>query len=362
MPLTDLQCRNAKPADKPYRKGGGGGLYLEVTPGGAKYFRWRYRHLGKQKVLALGVYPEVSLAEACTKRDAARKLLREGTDPGEARKAAKREARLQADNTFEAVAREWHAKQGQTWGEKTRRKVLRYLEIDIFPRLGARPIAAIEPPELLDALRSIEARGAHYTATRTKQVCGQIFRYGVATGRCPRDPSADLRGALTPHKSGHYAALTVKELPDFLDALGRNDARLFPQTRRGLRLLMLTLARTSELINATWGEIDWDKAQWEIPAARMKMGRPHIVPLSRQALTLFQEQRTEVGHINTPLIFPSRGDPPLMEELGYPFDIADAQLAHAKGSGTRRAYDRTQYLAQRWEMMQRWADYLGTLA
>ena len=393
MPLTKVACDAAQPREKPWRMADGGGLYLEVTPTGAKYWRLKYRYLGREKRLALGVYPRVMPAEARNMREEAKRVLAEGGDPGEAKKQAKRKARLEAANTFEAVAREWHAKQGRSWGEKTQRKVLRYLEMDIFPRIGARPIATIEPPELLDALRPIEARGAHYTATRVKQVCGQVFRYAVATGRCPRDPSADLKGALTPHKPGHYAALTIQEVPDFLAVLERNDARLFSQTRRGLTLLMLTLARTSELICATWDEVNWGKAQWEIPAARMKMGRPHVVPLSRQALALLQDQRAEVGHLNTPLIFPSRGDPrrpmsnntllfairrlgyggrmtghgfralamtTLMEDLGYPFEIPDAQLAHAKGTGTRRAYDRTQYLPQRMEMMQRWADYLDT--
>lgn len=395
MPLTNTQCKNAKPKEKPCKLADGGGLYLEVMPNGSKYWRLKYRFLNKEKRLALGVFPTISLAEAREGKEEAKKLLAKDIDPSHEKKARKRKALRNAANTFEAVAREWHTKQCERWVPKTGAKIMRYLEKDVFPSIGSRPIADIDPPELLEMLRKIEGRGAYYNAGRIKQYCGQIFRYGVATGKNPRDPSTDLKGALTTSKTKHYAALDIKEMPEFLRALERNDARLFSQTRRGMRLLMLTLTRTSELIEATWDEIDLDNAQWEIPAERMKMGKEHIVPLSRQAVELFRAQREETEHLSTEYVFPNQVRPKtpmsnntilsgikrlgyagrmtghgfralamttLMEHLGYPFEIPDTQLAHAKGDSVRRAYDRTKYLPQRKKMMQHWADYLDALA
>lgn len=395
MKLTNTACDNAKLKDKPYKMSDGQGMHLEIKPNGSKYWRMSYRMHGKQKLLALGVYPDVSLKEAREKLRKARKLLEQGIDPSIAKKDKKREAILNANNTFEAVAREWHEKKSEKWIPKTGAKIMRYLEKDVFPAIGSRPIADIDPPELLDCLRKIEGRGAYYNAGRIKQYCGQIFRYGVATGKNPRDPSTDLKGALTTGKAKHYSALDIKEMPEFLQALDRNDARLFPQTRRGIRLLMITFVRTSELILSKWDEIDLDNAQWAIPAERMKMGKPHIVPLSAQAVVLFREQKEETKHLNTPWVFPSQPRPKnpmsnntilmgikrlgyagrmtghgfralamttLMEQLGYPHEIPDTQLAHAKGDNVRRAYDRTKYLPQRKAMMQEWADYLDTVA
>lgn len=394
MPLTNTQCQQAKPREKSYKLSDGGGMYLEVMPTGSKYWRLKYRWLEREKRLALGVFPIVTLAEAREKREEAKKLLAKDIDPSNAKKQAKRQAIMNAENTFEAVAREWHGKKTQSWAPRTGEKILSYLENDVFPYIGSRPIAEIDPPELLDVLRKIETRKAYYAANRMKQVCGQVFRYGVATGKCPRDPAADLKGALTTVKTKHLAALSIKEIPEFLQKLDKNEIRLFPQTRRGIRLLMLTAVRTTELIRATWDEIDLDNAVWEIPAVRMKMGAPHIVPLSRQVVALFREQYEDTEHLNTPWVFPSQPRPKehmsnntilqgikrlgyggrmtghgfrslfmttLMEELGYPHEIPDAQLAHSKGDNVRRAYDRTKYLEQRKKMMQHWSDYLEGL-
>lgn len=391
MALTNTQCQNAKPKEKPYKLADGGGLTLLVNPNGAKYWRLRYYWLDKEKMLGLGVYPRLSLAQAREKREEAKKFMAQGIDPSAAKKQAKREAVMNAENTFEAVAREWHGKKTEIWAPRTGEKILSYLENDVFPYIGNRPIADIDPPELLDVLRKIESRKAYYAANRMKQVCGQVFRYGVSTGKCPRDPAADLRDALTTAKTKHLAALNIKEIPEFLQKLDKNEVRLFPQTRRGIRLLMLTAVRTTELIRATWDEIDLDNAVWEIPAERMKMGAPHIVPLSRQVVALFREQLEEAKHMNTPWVFPSQPRPKehmsnntilqgikrlgyggrmtghgfrslflttLMEDLGYTHEVADAQLAHSKGDNVRRAYDRTKYLEQRKKMMQHWSDYL----
>ena len=395
MPLTDAKCRNPKPRQRPYKLADSGGLYLEVMPTGSKCWRQKYRFMGREKRLALGIYPLISLLEARESRDAAKKLLASGTDPSTAKKDQKREAIQNASNTFETVALEWHGKQGERWSPYTAEKVMAYLKNNIFPYIGSRPIAEIDPPELLETLRKIEERGAYYSAGRIKQICGQIFRYGVATGKVPRDPSADLKGALTVSKTHHYAALSIKDMPTFLQKLEKNDARLFAPTRRAIKLIMLTFVRTKELIDAKWGEIDLDNAQWEIPIERMKMGIAHLVPLSRQAVEILKEQKKENEHLNTDFVFPNQVRPmksmsnntilsgikrlgyagrmtghgfralamtTLMEELGYPFEIPDAQLAHAKGDSTRRAYDRTKYLPQRKKMMQEWANYLDAIA
>jgi integrase len=394
MKLTNTQCQAAKPKEKAYKLTDGAGLHMLIHPNGSKYWRLKYRFLGKEKLMALGVYPTVTLAMARQGRDEAKRLLATGIDPMTDKKAKERHARENSQNSFEAVAREWLQKQEQRWTPKTAVKITAYLQKDIFPYIGSRPIADIDPPELLDVLRKIEARGAYYKAGRVRQICGQIFRYGVATGKNPRDPSADLKGALTTAKTKHYAALEIKDMPEFLQRLEKNDARLFPQTRRGIKLLMLTFVRTSELINAEWGEFDLENAIWEIPADRMKMGKPHIVPLSSQVLALLQEQKEEVQHLNTPYVFPNQVRPrkpmsnntilagikrlgyagrmtghgfralamtALMEQLGYPHEIPDTQLAHAKGDNTRRAYDRTKFLPQRKTMMQEWADYLDKI-
>lgn len=394
--LTDIAIRNAKPKEKLYKKSDGHGLYLIVMPNGAKYWRLKYRHLGKEKKLSIGVYPEVSLADAREKCLQARKLIAEGIDPSQAKKDNKRQALLNSQNTFEAVAREWHGNQLERWTPKHGQNVLHFLETDIFPFLGSRPIADIEPPELLEVLRKIEKRGAVYMAGRVKQICGQVFRYGVATGRGKRDTSADLRGALKTQKVQHFAALDIKEMPAFLNALERNEARLYARTRRAIRLLMLTFVRTNELINATWDEFDLDNGQWEIPAERMKMRNPHIVPLSRQAIEILKEQKEETSHFTgSKFVFPSQIRPidpmsnntilfaigrlgykgrmtghgfralamsTIKERLGYRHEVVDRQLAHAPRSKVDRAYDRAQFLDDRRKMMQQWADYLDAVA
>lgn len=394
--LTSTAVSKLKPQQKLYRVFDGRGLYLEIMPNGSKYWRFKYRFLGRERRMAFGVFPDVGLAEARERREAARKLVAAGIDPAGARKEERREAIISATNTFEVVAREWHEIQKEKWTPKHAVNVMRRLEIDIFPFIGSRPISEIEPPELLsEVLRRIEGRGALDVATRIKQICGQIFRYGVATGKCKRDASADLRGALKTGKTKHFAALDIKEMPEFLAALERNDARLFARTRRAIRLLMLTFTRTTELIHSTWDEFDLENAMWEIPLERMKMGKPHLVPLSRQALEILREQKAETQHINTPYVFPGQIAPrspmsnntilfaigrmgykgrmtghgfralamsTIKEKLGYRHEVVDRQLAHAHRSKVDRAYDRAQFLDERIAMMQRWSDYLDAIA
>ncbi len=394
MKLTDSACRNAKPKEKAYKKADGGGLYLYVKTDGAKYWRLKYYFLGKEKLLALGIYPIVSLQEAREKRDAAKKLLDAGQDPNSVKRERKRQTLERHNNTFETVAREWHTNQLNKWSKNHALNVMRRFDVDIFPYIGNRPIADITPPELLDVLRKIEKRGALGVTAKVKQISGQVFRYGIATGKCERDPSADLRGALKVGKVTHFATLDIKEIPEFLQTLEKNQARLFPRTQRAIKILMLTFVRTNELINATWDEFDLKNATWEIPGWRMKMRNPHIVPLSKQVIELLKEQKEEVGHLNTSWVFPSQvrfKDPMsnntilfaigrmgykgrmtghgfralamsnIKEKLGYRHEVVDRQLAHAPSSKVDRAYDRAQFLDERKKMMQEWSNYIDGL-
>jgi integrase len=389
MKLTNIQCQSAKPAEKPKRIADGAGMYLEIMPNGSKYWRLKYRHGGKEKRLALGVYPEVSLADARGKRDAARKLLQNGIDPAAARQEEKRQGRLDAENTFESVAREWQEHQKARWTEQYGVYLLRRLELDIFPEIGNRPINTITAPQLLDTMRKIEKRGAHEIARRILQSVSQIFRYAIVTGRAERNPAADLKGALKPYRKGHYAALDSKDLPEFLRAVEQNDARLFVTTRNAMKLLMLTFVRTGELINAKWDEFDFEARQWTIPAERMKMRNSHIVPLSRQTLEILKAQRELTGQWEW--VFPNRVHPrkpmsnnavlkalermgykgrmtghgfralamsTIKETLGYRHEVVDRQLAHAQRNKVDAAYDRAQFLPERRKMMQEWADHL----
>jgi len=277
VPLTDRAVRNAKALDRPQRLFDGEGMYLEVSPSGGKWWRLKYRFSGKEKRLSLGVYPETSIADARERRGDMRKLLARGIDPGEHRKAVKREAKTRAANSFEAVAREWYEKQVHTWVASHAADVLRRMEKNLFPEIGDKPIGEITPPVLLGAVRKIEHRGAHDLAHRVLQVASQIFRYGVAAGLCERDPAPDLRGALTPHKSRNQAAVTPDELPSLLRAIeGYSDVE-DKVTSCALQLLALTFVRTNELVNATWEEFDLKNGMWVIPGERMKMKVDHIV-------------------------------------------------------------------------------------
>lgn len=393
MALTDIKCKNTKPTDKPQKLGDSGGLYLHVMPNGSKYWRMKYRLHGKEKLLALGVYPETTLSEARDKRDAARKLVAQGTDPSAHKQEQKYLATLNAENTFEPLAREWHSKNKAKWKEKHGQDILTRLEKDIFPEIGNLPVRDITAPRLLAAIRKMEERGAHELARRARGTCEQIFAYGIGTGKADRNIALDLRGTLEAFKRGHYASFDADELPEFLARLEKNEARLYPQTIRATKLLMLTFVRTSELINATWDEFDFEKKVWNIPAERMKKGRPHLVPLSRQAITLFDEQKEDTNIFQTPYVFPSQIEPrkpmsngtilggikrlgykgemtghgfrslamsTIKERLGYRHEIPDLQLAHSKGNKLDAAYDRAKFIEERTKMMQDWADYIDS--
>jgi len=392
MPLSDTAIRTAKPADKPRRLFDGGGLYLEVSPAGGKLWRLKYRHGGKEKRLALGAYPDTGLKDARDKRDAARKLLAAGVDPGEQRKAAKAAGEERAANSFEVVAREWHAKQSATWVELHASRIMLRMENDVFPWLGSRPIADVTAKELLATVNRIVDRGAVESAHRVLQNCGQVLRYAIATGRAERNPAADLRGALPPVKQTHLAAIIEPAaIGGLLRAMDAYNGSLV--TKCALRLAPLVFVRPGELRQAEWVEFDLDAAQWNIPAAKMKMREPHLVPLAPQAVAILRELHALTG--GGRYVFPSARSPQrpmsnnavlsalrrmgyatdemsghgframartvLDEVLHFRPDYIEHQLAHAVKDPNGRAYNRTAHLPERRKMMAAWADYLDTL-
>ncbi|HQI02590.1 MAG TPA: integrase arm-type DNA-binding domain-containing protein, partial [Deltaproteobacteria bacterium] len=291
MALTDIQVRSAKPKDKDYKLADGSGLYLQVATTGGKRWRFKYRYGGKEKLLALGIYPDISLQEARNKLREARNLLANGHDPSMEKKALKRikaEQIAEAENSFEIVAREWHKKFSGQWSQNHASTTMDRLERDVFPWLGKKPIGEIKPPDLLAVLRRVESRGALETAHRIRTICGQVLRYAVATGRAERDSATDLRGALPPVREKHHAAITdPEEVGDLLRAIDGFKGTY--QVKCALKLAPMFFVRPGELRQMEWAEIDLDSAQWNIPAEKMKMKQPHIVPLAGQALSILEE-------------------------------------------------------------------------
>jgi integrase len=392
MPLNDVTCKQAKPKEKAYRLADSKGLYLEVAPSGGKWWRLKYRINGKEKRISLGVYPEVGLKDARDKCDAARKQVADGIDPSVQRKAVKLAGSEKSANSFEVVAREWFGKFSKAWAASHADKIIRRLERDVFPWIGGRPIAEVTAPELLAVLRRVENRGALETAHRAKQNCGQIFRYAIATGRAERDPSADLRGALPPTQETHHASITdPKAIGGLLRAIDGYTGSFI--TKCALRLAPLTFVRPGELRKGEWTEVNFDTAEWRIPAERMKMRQVHIVPLSTQALGILKEIHALTG--DGQYIFPgarTNGRPmsentvngalrrlgyagdemtghgfrsmasTLLNEQGWKPDAIERQLAHAERNNVRAAYNYAEHLPERKRMMQAWADYLDGLA
>ncbi|MFI4957362.1 MAG: tyrosine-type recombinase/integrase [Gammaproteobacteria bacterium] len=392
MALTAVQIKNAKPAEKPLKISDGGGLYLLINPNGSKYWRMGYRFNSIQKTLALGVFPSVSLLKAREMREEARKLLAAGTDPSANKKAIKSAKDTSNSNSFEAIAREWHASRLQTWAPANSKKVIQALERDIFDWLGKRPITSITSPELLECARRMEERGAIESARRVLLTCGQVFRYAVATGRCDRDPVPDLRGALKPAKSTHFATmLDPKAIGALLRAIESYQGSFI--TRQALRLAPLVFVRPGNLRSAEWIEIDLGKAEWNIPAEKMKMKEPLLVPLSTQAVAILGEihaltgrgkyvfpcEHTNIRPMSENTInfafrrmgfskeeischgFRAMARTLLDEVLGVRSDFIEHQLAHAVRDPNGRAYNRTCHIVARREMMQQWSAYLDSL-
>jgi integrase len=392
MALINIQIKQATPQEKPYKLADGKGMYLYVTTKGQKYWRLDYRFGGKRKTLALGVYHDVSLADARNKRDDAKKQIGNDVDPSDVQRARKIAKTQSQDNSFKSLALEWYEKEKPHWSTHHIDRVGRMLSKELFPHIGNRPIGAITSPDLLACLRRVESRGAIETAHRVKQVAGQVFRYAVATGKAERDPSGDLKDALATPIKGHLAAITdPKEVGKLLLTL--DDYYGTPEVATALKLAPLFFCRPKELRQMEWAEIDFHKQEWHIPANKMKTKADHIVPLCKQAIDELKKLLQLTGHRQ--YVFPSARSPKrpmsdnavlsamrrlgipkeqmtghgframartlLDEELGYRIEWIECQLAHAVKDANGRAYNRTTYLRQRKDMMQHWADYLDGL-
>lgn len=388
MSLTDLAIRNAKPSSRLQKISDGRGLQLHITTTGSKLWRLAYRFDGKQKLMALGIYPDISLAQARQATDEARKLLAVGVDPMEQRKADRQDQKRTVENTFETIARKWWAHWSSMRSPRHAEYVIRRLETDVFPIMGERPVDEILAPEIVQMVKAIEERGALDIAKRSLQTCGQIFRYAIAHGFATRNPATDIRPSdvLVSRRKQNYARLDAKELPELLRHIEVYQGSSV--TRMAMKLMAMTFVRTSELIGARWEEFDLQNARWDIPSERMKMRTPHIVLLSRQAVQLLQSLHMLTGHRE--LLFPGERNPKtpmsnntilkalermgykgrmtghgfrgiastVLHEEGWPHEHIELQLAHQERDNTSAAYNHALYLKPRADMMQWWSDYL----
>ncbi|QLI82954.1 tyrosine-type recombinase/integrase [Chitinibacter fontanus] len=391
MKLTDPVIKAAKPQEKPYSLADGEGLAVYVQPTGAKWWRYRYRFANKAKMVSLGVYPDVTLRAARVERDRLQALLKQGVDPSQNRQEEKLFAKIAAENSFEAVARRWWDNWKEVRTERHAHYVMRRLEADVFPVIGNRPVTEISAPLLLMTVKKIEARGALDIAKRALETCGQILRYAVAHGLAERNPAADIKpaDALKARKKTNYARLDAKELPELLRKIDEYDGQLL--TKLALQLMAHTFVRTSELIGARWAEFDFEAKQWRIPAERMKMDTPHIVPLTEQALAIIQQIKIISGGLA--LLFPSERSnsksmsnntilyalyrmgyhsrmtghgfrgiaSTILHEQGFTHEHIELQLAHSPRNSVSSAYNHAKYLSQRALMMQQWGNYLEAI-
>ena len=390
MALTDARIRSTKPGATPGKLTDGAGLYLEVRPSGAKLWRYRYRIAGKENVYAVGPYPQIPLMEARTERDKARALVKQGIHPAHNRQALVSLQVAENGNTFEAIAREWIEQRRSKWSAYYLKQVENTLAVDAYPYIGGLPMRSIGAAHLLEIIKRAEKRGAATVAILLRQWMSAIFRYAVATLRADADPAAALKGAIHRQKVQHSKPLTRKQIPDFLKALETFGG--YRTTAIAMRLLMLTFVRTVELRGAEWAEFDLDGAEWRIPAERMKMREPHIVPLSSQAVELLRELHTLTG--GQKILFPNYRRPKacmtgttlnraiermgyggkfsghgfratastMLNEMGYRSDLIERQLAHAERSKVRASYNQAEYMPERIAMMQAWADLIDQMA
>jgi integrase len=393
MPLSDVTIRNAKPSSKPYKLSDGLGLYVLIAPSGSRYFRWDYRFAGKRRTHAIGVYPTVSLALARETRDGLARLLKAGSDPALEKRASALALKQSTENSFKAVALEWLVQRETLLSGKYGKQVRARLEADIFPKLGSRPINQISAYDLLETLRAVEkSRNIPETTKRLRQYCSMIFRFGIVTQRCDRDPSADIRGALKPApRQKHHAALPLKRLGNFMVDLEAYGGNKF--TKQALKLIVLIFPRTNELRQARWTEfegLETASPVWRIPAERMKKRIEHIVPLPSAAVRVFKDLRRAAG--NSPFVFPGKGKErclssgamdraierlgyadvatvhgfravasTALNEMGFDSDVIEAQLAHTQQNEVRAAYNRAKYLEQRRAILEYWAEHVEGL-
>ncbi|EKS6643090.1 tyrosine-type recombinase/integrase [Enterobacter kobei] len=390
MPLTDLEIRRAKPAEKTYTKADGNGLSLQIEPNGSKGWRFRYRYEGKAKMLSLGTYPKVSLSEARSKRDEAQELLAAGINPSDTRKEKKLSQQDKLGNTFESITREWYKRRYDLWAESYRTEMIATFEKDVFPYIGHRPIDSITPMELMGVLSRLEKRGATEKMRKVRQRCGEVWKYAIATGRALSNPAPDLASVMMPHKKANYPHLQATELPDFLTLLQAYTGNIL--VKLAMKLLILTGTRPGELRKAEWSEFDFENNIWSVPEERMKMRRPHVVPLSRQALAILTELKTMTTGYQ--YVFPGRLEKvkpisdmslnvlirrigyggratghgfrhtmsTILHEQGFNSAWIELQLAHVDKNSIRGTYNHAQYLDGRREMMQWYADHIDSLS
>jgi integrase len=390
LSLTDTAIKKAKPSDKPVKLSDGRGMYLLINPTGSKLWRWKYRVLGKEKLMPLGAYPDVSLAQAREGVDKARKILAAGGDPMAIRKADKVATRTSAGNSFETVARLWWAQWKPALSERHAEQVLRRFEANVFPQIGGRPVSEIQAPELVTMLKGIASRGVNDLAKRALQTTSQVFRYAIAHGQAKRNPATEIKPSdvLPSRQKQNLARIDVKELPQLLRHIeGYKGAAT---TRLAIKLMAMTFVRTTELIGARWDEFDLESARWDLPAERMKMKTPHIVPLSTQAVNLLKTLQLITGH--SLLLFPGERDheksmsnntilkalermgykgrmtghgfrgiaSTQLHEMGFEHAHIELQLAHQERDVVSAAYNHATYIKQRAKMMQDWSDYLDS--
>jgi len=389
MPLTNTKISTCKPQNKPYKLFDGAGMYLLVNPTGSRYWRLKYRLHGKEKTLALGVFPEVSLAQAREDRTEAKKIIKKGIDPVQQKRLQKLNKRKSAENTFKAIANEWLEKQEGGWTPGHFVSVRKSINKELLPDLGNMPIADITPQEVIAVVKKVENRGALEIASKVLQRASSIFRYAVQTGLVKYNPASELRGTIRTRKVSHRPALKEADLHEFFNKLDHYDGDLI--TVLALKLLILTFVRPGELRGARWEEFNIEKAEWRIPEERMKMNEEHIVPLSRQSLQVIYELQPLTGYRE--LLFPNRNGEgkgisentmtyalyrmgyhsratahgfrstasTILNESGFSPDVIERQLAHKERNQVRAAYNRSSYLMERKKMMQWWADYLDSL-
>ena len=389
MSLSDLAIRHATPKQKPFKLSDTEGLFLDVRPTGKKIWRLKYYFLGNERLYTIGNYPSINLVKAREKRDELKSVIAEGKNPSEIKAEQKRLVIFHNAQTFQIVAEEWHNRKLDTWTKAYGRTILYRLQMNVFPCFGHKRISTITVQDIIHCLHKIEDRNAYDLTKRVLHIIGQVLRYAVITGRAERDVTPDLRGALKRHKSGHYACIFPEEIPDFLKALNSNNARLYLQTVLAIRLLMLTFVRTKELIEATWDEFDFDRKIWTIPPERMKMRRQHEVPLSRQVIEILQDLKNmfptrqyilpSIINAKKPISnntilkalesmgykgrmtghgFRALAMSTIKENFDYRHEVIDRQLAHLPSNKVDQAYDRAQFMPQRTQMMQDWADFV----
>jgi integrase len=385
--LTDVTLRNAKPKEKPYKISAGGGLYLEVSPSGSRLWRWKYRLAGKENRYAIGAYPAVSLSQACVLQDEARKLVKTGMHPSHQKQLKRLNQATDHANTFKSVAEEWLADNAGRWTSRTRLQRQRALEADVYPSIGSLPVRQVTPAHVLDIVKRVEKR-APSMAVIVNQAISSVCRLAVRTLRAEVDPTNPVRGVVRPPKTRHHRPLNATEIPNLLSAVEAS-ASYFPN-KVALKLMVLTLARTMEIVGARWDEFDLDKGIWTVPASRMKMREDHLIPLPVQAIELIRKLRVITGHHAH--LFPSRNQPTkpasqgvlwkaiasmgfdefsphgiratgstILNGMGYRPDLIEKQLAHEERNKNRASYNRATYVEERRQMMQRWADYIDGL-